>query len=261
MTPREALLACGAADAACLPADVRFLRKGGACAHPAWAVAAFPYYAGRGVGNLSLYARGADYHRVLTARLRTAAELLGLREYAVYADASPFREVALAAAASLGVVGDNGLLITPRYGSFVFLGVLCGDMPPDRIPCDAAGCLHCGACLAACPGGALGDTFCEQQCLSHLTQTRGALDEAQCALLARADAIWGCDRCQLCCPMNEKAEKTALPEFLHERYADLPDDACTLSDRAFRKKYADRAFSWRGNTPLRRNLSLKQTRQ
>lgn len=259
MTPREALFACGAADAACLPADARFLREDGACAYPAWAVAAFPYYAGRSAGNLSLYARGADYHRVLTSRMGAAAKLLGLREFAVYADVSPFREVALAAAASLGAVGDNGLLITPRYGSFVFLGVLCGDMPTDRTPRDAEVCLHCGACRAACSGGALSDMFCEQRCLSHLTQTRGALDEAQRALIANADTLWGCDLCQLCCPMNEKAEKTALPEFLQELYLDLPDDVCALSDRAFRKKYADRAFSWRGNGPLRRNLSLRET--
>lgn len=258
MTPREALLACGAADAACLAADPRFLRDGGACAYPAWAVAAFPYYAGRAAGNLSLYARGIDYHRVLNARLRAAAELLGLREYAVYADASPFREVALAAAASLGVVGDNGLLITPRHGSFVFLGVLCGAMPPDRTPQAAAECVHCGACRTACPGGALGASFCEARCLSHLTQTRGALEETQRALLARAHTVWGCDLCQLCCPMNDAAEKTELPEFLHDLYRDLPGDTCVLSERAFRKKYANRAFSWRGNTPLRRNLSLRE---
>lgn len=29
-------------------------------------VAAFPYYAGERPGNLSLYARGEDYHRVVT---------------------------------------------------------------------------------------------------------------------------------------------------------------------------------------------------
>lgn len=30
----------------------------------------------------------------------------------------------------------------------------------------------------------------------------------------------------------------------------------TLSDRAFRRKYASRAFVWRGVAPLRRNAAL-----
>lgn len=34
-------------------------------------VAAFPYYAGDAPGNLSLYARGRDYHLVLTEKLNT----------------------------------------------------------------------------------------------------------------------------------------------------------------------------------------------
>lgn len=258
MTPREALLACGASEAACVAADVRFLRQADECGYAAYAVAAFPYYAGAQQGNLSLYARGIDYHRAVRARLRAAAELLGLAEYRVYADSSPFREVALAAAAGLGVVGDNGLLITKRHGSFVFLGVLCGDMQPDRAPVPAEGCLHCGACRKRCPGGALGEAFDEMRCLSHITQTRGALSAAQQALLDRADTVWGCDACQLCCPMNETAEQTVLPEFREGLLCDVPEDACALSDRAFRKKYEDRAFVWRGNAPLRRNFACKK---
>lgn len=39
-------------------------------------VAAFPYYAGERPGNLSLYARGEDYHRVLTRRLNTVCDAL-----------------------------------------------------------------------------------------------------------------------------------------------------------------------------------------
>ena len=39
-------------------------------------VAAFPYYAGERPGNLSLYARGEDYHRVVTRRLNTVCDAL-----------------------------------------------------------------------------------------------------------------------------------------------------------------------------------------
>ena len=38
--------------------------------------AAFPYYAGERPGNLSLYARGEDYHAVVVRRLNTVCEAL-----------------------------------------------------------------------------------------------------------------------------------------------------------------------------------------
>ena len=47
------------------------------CPHAATVlVAAFPYYAGPRPGNLSLYARGMDYHLVLLHRLEKAVDLL-----------------------------------------------------------------------------------------------------------------------------------------------------------------------------------------
>ena len=39
-------------------------------------VAAFPYFAGETAGNLSVYARGEDYHLVLGRRLNTVCKLL-----------------------------------------------------------------------------------------------------------------------------------------------------------------------------------------
>ena len=39
-------------------------------------VAAFPYYAGERGGNLSIYARGLDYHTVVTRRLNTICDFL-----------------------------------------------------------------------------------------------------------------------------------------------------------------------------------------
>ena len=86
-------------------------------------VAAFPYYAGDTPGNLSLYARGRDYHLVLTEKLNTVCDVLG-QKYPSYsflpsADNSPLPERQLAWACGMGLRGQNGLLILPPWGSYV----------------------------------------------------------------------------------------------------------------------------------------------
>ncbi len=224
--------------------------------------AVFPYFAGAAEGNLSLYARGQDYHAVVKTRLEQAAEWLR-QEYGCgaipMADVSPFPEVWAAACAGLGKLGQNGLLLTEEYGSFVFVGLLLTDLPLEGggapVPCQG-----CGACLRACPGGALGANgrVDETRCLSALTQRRGELREEQAYAVASHGLIWGCDACQLACPENRKARETMLPEFREDLLCSLRAEDVAVGDRAFRKKYAGRAFTWRGVQPLRRNLELKR---
>ena len=221
--------------------------------------AAFPYGPEQlTVGRISLYARGADYHRVLQARMAPVAEEMARRypgyRFDFYADASPFPEVYAAALAGLGKLGQNGLLITEKAGSFVFLGFLATDAELPETAGEVVPCRGCGACKKACPGGALGEGLDQSRCLSALTQQRGSLTEEQTALIKWGGMLWGCDRCQLACPENQSRTAPPLPEF-----APLPDPAeadLQLSDRAFRRTFEGRAFTWRGVQPLRRNCEI-----
>ena len=209
-------------------------------------------------GVLSVYARGADYHDVLRARLAPVAEKLAQRypgcRFDFYADASPFPEVYAAALAGLGKLGQNGLLIVPGAGSYVFLGFLATDAQLPETGGEIASCLGCGACQKACPGGALDQRFDEGRCLSAITQKRGLLTEEETALVKRGGMLWGCDRCQLACPENQNRTVPPLPEFLPQ--ADPTEQELALSDRAFRRQFAGRAFTWRGVQPLRRNFEI-----
>ena len=225
-----------------------------------WLVcAAFPYGPETMTpGLLSVYARGADYHRVLEARMTAAAAELAEQypghRFDFYADVSPFPEVYAAALAGLGKLGQNGLLIVPGAGSYVFLGFLATDAELPETGGRVTPCADCGACKKACPGGALGQTVDQSRCLSALTQQRGQLTEEQTALVKRGGMLWGCDRCQLVCPENQSRTLPPLPEF-----APLPDpteEDLQLSDRAFRRQFAGRAFTWRGVQPLRRNSEI-----
>ena len=222
---------------------------------------AFPYFCGREEGNVSLYARGEDYHKTVIKRLSERCGELK-KEYpensfAPYADVSPFPEVIAAVYAGLGVLGENGLLITPEYGSFVFIGIIATDLY-EKGGRELKKCEGCGKCIEACPSGALSQNgFCIDKCVSELTQRKGELSPSQQALIKNSPTVWGCDVCQLVCPHNADVLKTDIEEFSSDVIKDLSVDDINMSNRAFREKYKDRAFSWRGVAPLLRNFEIK----
>ncbi len=219
--------------------------------------------------NLSLYAVPRDYHGFV-CELESAwhpqlAELFPNNRFALFSDHSPILEVEAAARAGLGVIGDNGLLITPAYGSFVFIAELCTDADYETVtgqavpvlPVAPPHCEGCGACFEACPARKAGTWMLP--CLSALTQKKGVLDNREIEALARHDLVWGCDACQLACPHNRRVidagQDTPIPYFREARdiHVDVPSLA-SMSDEAF----AARAYAWRGRAVLERNLKLKE---
>lgn len=232
-------------------------------------VAAFPYYAGRAAGNLSLYCRGEDYHRVLLRRLEPVCRALMERHpghaFVPGADSSPVPELAAAELAGVGWRGRHGLRIVPPYGSYVFLGTILTDLPlASTGPREGTLCPpDCRACQTACPTGALGEGGCDvTRCLSHWSQEKGELPPDMAAALGCSPTIWGCDLCQGACPHNRAAALSPLPEFREDLICSLTqEDLAGLSGKAFRRAYGRRAFAWRGIAPLRRNLGLPPSAQ
>ena len=226
--------------------------------------AAFSYYTGDRPGDLSLYARGRDYHLVLMERLGTVCDILR-EKYPMYsfepgADSSPLPERAAARLAGLGIMGRNGLVILPPWGSWLFLGTVLTDLPLDLpLAMPSPDCMGCGRCAAACPGGALRETpFDPERCLSHLTQKKGELPPEQADQIRTHPLVWGCDVCQRVCPYNAAPRKTELPEFREGLIDDLtPDMVEGLTNRQFKERFGDRAFAWRGPALLRRNFALQ----
>ena len=203
-------------------------------------VAAFPYrFAGEERRNISRYAAVPDYHRAVGQVLQRVADRLATDggRYEVFVDNSPIPEVEAAVRCGLGVRGDNSLLITPLFGSWVFIGCIVTDVPyPATPPLPHTECAHCGACAAACHGGCLpgGD---RSRCASHLSQQKKPLSPEQERIRQESGLVWGCDTCQEVCPMNAAAAVRPHPCFAWYRPYITARDLDDLSDKA---------YGWRG---------------
>ncbi len=221
-------------------------------------VALFPYFCGYPEeANISIYAHGRDYHRVVTRILTEVAHGLELDSYSVHTDIGPEIDRLLCVNAGLCFVGRNGMCINDKYGSYFFIGyIACNASLKLSEPLNRE-CMGCIKCIRACPGGALTDKFCEEKCLSAITQKKGDLSKWEQELVKNNGTAFGCDICQRVCPHNEHAEHTPIPAFAEDRVCSLClDELSAMSNKEFQKKYGDRAFSWRGKAPLIRNLGL-----
>ena len=224
----------------------------------------FPYYNGNLPGTISLYARGMDYHKVAKNYLLLVCAFLKERtgrdfSDKIYCDISPCNDKEIARLAGLGFYGKNTLLINPDFGSYFFIGYILteGLNMENDVPLKQS-CLGCGACISACPGGALdGKGLVQSLCASEISQKKGELSPTQENILLKSGYIWGCDRCQQVCPHNKNLQTTALPEFCTDLLPSLEEsDLLPLSEKQFRLKFADRAFAWRGKKPLLRNIEI-----
>lgn len=239
------------------------IRCGGLKRLPAGAksvvTALFPYYCECPSGEISRYAIGLDYHTVAGDMLGRAALMLRERftgcVFEPFCDASPIPEVSAARLAGLGVLGRNGLLIAPRYGSFVFIGEIVTDLELPQCEKPGGNCVSCGRCASLCPAGAVSAQGIERErCVSHLTQKKGALSDEQCRIIRAAGTIWGCDICQNACPMNRDIETTYIAGFKSDIIGKVSREI--LDDENFEKSNASRAFMWRGKEILNRNYGI-----
>jgi len=171
------------------------------------------------LGYVSRYALGRDYHKVLRARLQKLAERIegeiGPFGYRAFVDSAPVLEKALARNSGLGWIGKHTNLLSRDAGSWFFLGELYTDLP---LPVDAPASEHCGTCtrcIDVCPTQAIvaPNELDARRCISYLTiELRGTIPLEFRPLLG--NRIYGCDDCQLVCPWNKFAKKSAEPDFI-----------------------------------------------
>src|SRR5687768_2420279 len=195
-------------------------------------------YGGRSEsGPVARYARGDDYHDVMTAKLDAlhewiAAEVQHTVHGKAYVDTGPLLERDLARRAGLGWFGKNTMLVNPELGSFFFLGALLVDLElePDE-PFEADRCGTCTRCLDACPTDAFvaPRVLDATKCISYLTiELKGDIPEQFHA--AMGENLYGCDICQDVCPWNVRFSSDAREEAFVPRESIGAKDAIALSE-------------------------------
>ena len=216
-------------------------------------MAVFPYYIPLPERNVSRYAAVPDYHDVVGQILAGGCSALKRRfpahRFEAFCDDSPLPEVAAAAASGLGWIGEHGLLITPEFGSYVFIGAIVTDLameksePEMAVGLPGVGCARCGRCEAACPAAAIKN---KSRCASAISQKKGILTAGEENLIRHTRLCWGCDICQEVCPQNKNPRPTDISAFCADvRPFYHPGDPVE-----------GRAFAWRGPAVIDRNARL-----
>jgi epoxyqueuosine reductase len=207
--------------------------------------------------NLSIYAASRDYHIAISnignALIDCLKKHYPNNNFYSYGDHSPIDERHAALASGLGILGDNGLLINEKYGSYCFIGDVVTDIPIEQLPhtrvTEIKHCPGCGACKRACPTGILCGKG--EDCLSAITQRKGELSEGEIALMRRYNTVWGCDECQRSCPLNSSVAVTPIDFFKNDRIECLTSDILAGMTK---EQFRARAFGGRGRAVVERNL-------
>ncbi len=215
-----------------------------------------------GEGNISVYARGKDYHDVLKKRLKQLARAFVEKtgaEVKVFVDTAPLMEKPLAEKAGVGWQGKHTNLVSRELGSWLFLGVMLTDA---ELELDAAEIDHCGscrACLDICPTDAFPAPYQldARRCISYLTiEHKGPIPHE--FRKAMGNRIYGCDDCLAVCPWNKFAAVSQESAFWARAELKGPslDQLAALDDAAFREVFSGSPIKRIGRTRFIRNVLI-----
>jgi epoxyqueuosine reductase len=201
-----------------ITARMNYLPAGTPAAPGEWQALEFSRLERPAEGIVSVYARGRDYHRILRGRLQKLSERISEHVeqlgHRAFTDSAPVLEAELASRSGQGWRGKHTLLLNREAGSMFFLGEIYVDiaLPPSEPV--APHCGTCQACIDVCPTRAIvaPHKLDARRCISYLTiEHAGPIPLELRPLIG--NRIYGCDDCQLICPWNKFAQRSALPDF------------------------------------------------
>ena len=227
-------------------------------------VCVFPYHIeDKYESNISRYCYGMDYHLVIKEKLNEICEEIKSVdekfEYRVFADNGPLVDRYLAYLAGIGYYGVNNNLITDKYGSYVFIGYIVNNYDLEADNPTNKTCIKCNKCVKYCPGNALEGNYKmnPKKCLSYITQKKEELTLEEKDKMKKNKLIFGCDICQIVCPHNKDICESNIEEFTTDLITNLDEEEISsISNKEFKRRYKNRAFSWRGRNIIKRNMDI-----
>ena len=211
-------------------------------------------------GQFASVSWGIDYHDILQTKIDQLIEgikaLTNDFDYKTMVDTGELIDVAVAERAGLGFIGKNGLLITPEFGSYVYLGEIITNIEIEPDQPISLNCGECVRCVNLCPTDALigNGKMIAKRCLSFQTQNKGKMPVEFRSKIRTT--IYGCDICQQVCPYNKGINsihhQDELEIDLELAYPELIP-LIKLTNREFKVKFGHVSGSWRGKNVLQRN--------
>lgn len=205
---------------------------------------------------------GTDYHIVLRERLKLLEEFISEKVPSArlrsMVDTGELSDRAVAERAGIGWSGKNCSIITPEFGSYVYLGEMITNIPfaPDEQMEDQCG--DCTLCMDACPTGALVQPgqLNAQRCIAFLTQVKTPIPEEFRDKIG--NRVYGCDTCQTICPKNKRMHNLHQNAFEPEPELTKPilEPILALTNRQFKERFGHMSGSWRGKNPIQRNAVI-----
>ncbi len=210
--------------------------------------------------NISVYARGDDYHELIKKKLKTLATGIVSEtgcELKVFVDTAPLMEKPLAQLAGIGWQGKHTNLVSRDLGSWFFLGVILLDRVLAEDAPERDHCGTCRACLDICPTNAFAGPYQldARKCLSYLTiEYRGPWPEAYRRQMG--NRIYGCDDCLAACPWNKFAQTTHdIKLQARDGFGNLDlHHLARLDDAAFRALFSKSPIKRIGRESFLRNV-------
>ncbi|MFD1954933.1 tRNA epoxyqueuosine(34) reductase QueG [Paenibacillus thailandensis] len=213
-------------------------------------------------GIMARSAWGEDYHTVLRDRLAKLETWLRERVPEMRAesmvDTGELSDRAVAERAGIGWSAKNCSIISPEFGSWIYLGEMITNLPlpPDKPVTESCG--ECTKCIDACPTGALvgPGQLNAQRCVSFITQTKDWVPEEFMKKIG--NRLYGCDTCQTVCPANRGKNFTHQPELQPDPELAKPllVPLLTIGNREFKERYGRTSSAWRGKKPIQRNAVI-----
>jgi epoxyqueuosine reductase len=165
-------------------------------------------------GKISRYAWNFDYHDIIRPKLFQLGDFITSHNqnhnFKAYVDTGPILEKIWAEKSGIGWQGKNSLIISKKFGSYFFLGIILSNMEYEYDSPVKDYCMSCTKCIDACPTNAIIEQkiIDSRKCISYWTIESKPANEFPKTIADNLTGwAFGCDICQEVCPWNKHKPK------------------------------------------------------